>query len=103
MRGAAAVEFVVGIAHRVGPALAEHDLEIHWLEALVLEAVNHPRRAGDAFPGAEPAADLAAGLILDKHGQHALQHEEHLLDLVGVRGVALSRRALYDAQGERAR
>src|SRR5262249_30277905 len=50
VRVAAAVELVVGIAHRLGPSLAEHDLEIHRLQALVLEAVDNPRRTGDAFP-----------------------------------------------------
>src|SRR5438132_1870491 len=103
MGGAAAVEFVVGIAHRVGAALAEHDLEIHRFEALVLEAVDHPRRAGDAFPRAEPAPQLPAALVLDEHGEGALQDEEHLLDLMGMCGVALPRRAIDDAQGEGAR
>src|SRR5438132_8209095 len=103
MGGAALVEIVVGIAHRVGAALAEHDLEIHRLEALVLKAVDHAGRAGDAFPRPKPAAQLMAGLVLDEHGQDALQDEEHFLDLVGMGGVALPGRAIDDAQGEGAR
>src|SRR5207244_3243533 len=70
---------------------------------LVLEAVDHPGRTGDAFPGAEPAPQLPPALILDEHGQDALQDKEHLLDLMGMRRVALTRRAINDAQGEGAR
>src|SRR5437879_13848879 len=78
---AAAIELLVGVAHCVGAALAEHDLEVDRLEALVLEAVDHARRAGDAFPRAEPAAQLPPALVLDEHGQDALQHKAPLLHL----------------------
>src|SRR5260370_28807882 len=100
MGGAAAVELVVGAAYRVGAALAGHDLEVDRFQALVLEAVDHSGRAGDAFPGAEAPPQLMPGLVLDEHGQDALQDEEHLLDLVGMGGVALPRRAIDAAQGE---
>src|SRR5438067_1652722 len=103
MRGAAAVELVVGIAHRLGPSLAEHDLKIHRFEALVLEAVDDPGRARYAFPGPEALPHLPAGLVLDEDGQDALQHKKDLLDLVRMRGVPLPRRAIDDAQGEGAR
>jgi len=85
---AAVVEVFIGVAHRVGAALAEHDLEIDRFEAFVLEAVDHAGRAGDAFPRAEAAPELMPVLVLDEHRQDPLQDEEHLLDLVGVRGVA---------------
>src|SRR5437763_6149307 len=103
MSVAALIEILIGVAHRVGAALAEHDLEIDRLQALILEAMNHARRAGDAFPRAEPAPQLPPALILDEHGQDALQDKEQLLDLVGVRRVALPRRAIDDAQCEGAR
>src|SRR5438477_13030457 len=95
---AALIEILVGVAHCVGAAFAEHDLEIDRLEALILEAVDHARRAGGAFPRAKPAPQLPPALILDEHGQDALQDKEHLLDLMGVRRVALPRRAIDDAQ-----
>src|SRR5690348_11554008 len=50
MRAAAAIELVVGIAHGFGLGRAEHHLEIDRLEALILIAVDHAGRAGDAFP-----------------------------------------------------
>src|SRR5213595_2463489 len=103
MRVAALVELVIGIAHRIGPSLAEHDLEIHRFEALVLEAVDDPGRAGDAFPGAQSLAHLPAGLVLDEDGQDALQHKKDLLDLVRVRGVTLTGRTIDDAQRKGAR
>src|SRR5437763_14989048 len=53
----AAVELVVGVAHRFRARAAEHHLEVDRLEALVDVAVDHAGRAGDAFPG--PAADVA--------------------------------------------
>src|SRR5437763_3016005 len=103
MRVAALVELVIGIAHRLGPSLAEHDLEIHRFEALVLEAVDDPGRAGDAFPWPQALPHLPAGLVLDEDGQDALQHKKDLLDLMRMRGVALARRAIDDAQREGAR
>jgi hypothetical protein len=37
---AAAIEIVVGIAHRLGTAAPEHDLDIGGFEAVILIAVN---------------------------------------------------------------
>src|SRR5579863_9863298 len=99
MGGAAAVEFVVGVAHRLGAAAPEHDLHIDRLQPVVLEAMNHPRRAGDALPWRELPADPPAGLVLEEHRQVSLEHEKHLLDLVGMRSVALAWR--HEDDGER--
>ena len=51
------VQLTVGIAHRIGPAAAEHDLHVNRGERIVLIAVDHAGRTGDAFPGAEPRGD----------------------------------------------
>src|SRR5436305_2082442 len=87
------VEVVAGVAHGVGPAAAEHHLEIDRREAVVLEAVDHAGRARDAFPRPEPRGEALAVLVLDDHVENALQHAEALLDLVGGLGVALPGRA----------
>src|SRR6059058_3785180 len=94
------VEVVVGVAHRLGLAAPEHDLEIDRLQAVVLEPVDHARRTGDAFPGSEFAGQPPAAFVLDEDAEITLQDEEYLLDLVRVRGVALARRAKDDAERE---
>ena len=83
-----------------GLRAAEHHLEIDRLERVVLVAVDHAGRARDAFPRAEPRGDALAGLVLDEDVEMALQHEEALLDLVGVRGIALPRRHEHDRERE---
>src|SRR3982074_2757734 len=100
MRVAALVELVVGIAHGVRLAAAEHDLEIDRPEAVILIAVDHPRRARDAFPWAEPRGQALAALVLDEDVEKALQHEEAFLDLVGMGGVALARLHIHDGERE---
>src|SRR5262249_54419055 len=50
--------------------------------------------------GAEPRGDALAGLVLDEHVEETLQHEEALLDLVRVRGVALPGLHVHDRQRE---
>src|SRR3954447_21238084 len=94
------VEVLVGIAHGLGLAATEHHLEIDRPEAVILIAVNHPGRARDAFPGTKPCGQTLAALILDEHVEEAVQHEEALLHLVSVRGVALPGLHIHDRQGE---
>src|SRR5262245_57583961 len=94
------VEFLVGVAHGFGLGASDHDLEIDRLEAVVLIAVDDTGGTGDALPGTEPGGEALAALVLDEHVEIALQHEEALLDLVGVRGVALARLHIHDRQGE---
>src|SRR6185437_5753345 len=103
MRAAAAIELVIGIAHGLGLGGAEHHLEIDRLKAFVLIAMDDTGRAGDAFPGSETARFAASAFIFDEDGEIALQDEEDFLDLVGVRGIALARRHIHDAQSEGAR
>src|SRR5436309_3368232 len=103
MRVATAVEVVVGVTHRLGAAAAEHDLHIDRLQPVVLEAVYHPGWAGEAFPRRQLAVDAAPGLVLEEDRQIALQDEEHLLDLVGMRRIALAGRHEHDAESEAAR
>src|SRR5689334_2367933 len=100
---AALVELLVGVAHRLRAGAAEHDLEIDRLEAVVDVAVNDAGRAGDALPGPETRLEAAAGLVLDKDVEEAFEDEEHLLDLVRVRGVPLPRLDIHDAEREAAR
>src|SRR5262249_12599416 len=90
MRVAALVEILVGIAHRVGLGAADHYLEIDRLEAVVLIAVNHSGRTGDAFPWPEPRGEALAAFVLDEHVEKALQHEKAFFDLMGVRGITLT-------------
>jgi hypothetical protein len=78
---------IVGISHGFGLAASDHDLEIDRLQTVVLIAMDDPRRAGNAFPGAEPARDLAAVFILDKDVEMALQDKEDFFDFMGVRGM----------------
>src|SRR5262245_28339634 len=85
------VELLIGGAHGLGLGAPDHDLEVDRLEAVVLIAVDDAGRTGDALPGTEPGGQALAALVLDEHVEVALQHEEALLDLVGVRGVALTR------------
>src|SRR6516225_9506579 len=103
VRIAPLVELLVGIAHRLRLAAAEHHLEISGLEAVVLVAVDHAGRAGDAFPWPEPGGEAPAVLVLDEHVEKAIQHEEALLHLVGMGGVALPRLDIHDRQREIAR
>ena len=71
---------VVRIAHCFGSGLAEHNLEIDRLEAVVLIAVDDAGRAGDAFPRAEPLRKALAGFVLDEDIEMTLAeitaHEE---------------------------
>src|SRR5215471_5128730 len=103
MRFAAAVEFVIRIAHRLRAPAAEHDLHIDRLEAVVLEAVNDPGRTGDAFPGPEFAADPPPVFVLEKDRQISLQDEKDFLDLVRMRRIALPWRHVDNAERKAAR
>src|SRR5262245_18520755 len=94
------VELLVGVAHGLGLGAPDHDLEVDRPEAVVLIAVDHAGGTRDALPGTEPGGDALAAFVLDEHVEIALQHEEALLDLVGVRGVALARLHIHDRQGE---
>src|SRR5438270_671459 len=70
---AAAIELVVGVAHGFRARAAEHYLEVDRLEALVDVAVDHARRAGDAFPGPEADVEAPAAFVLDERGEVALE------------------------------
>src|SRR5262249_32898744 len=94
------VQILVRIAHGLRAAAAEHHVEIDRPEAVVLVAVDHAGRARDAFPRPEPRGDALPALVLDEHVEKTLQHEEALLDLVGVRRVALARLDIHDRQRE---
>src|SRR5260370_1405110 len=80
------------ISHGFGLAASDYDLEIARLQAVVLIAMDDPRRAGDALPGAEPACDLAAVFILNENVEISLQDEKDFFDFMSVRGVALAGR-----------
>ena len=90
----------VDVGHEIGPALAEHDLQIRGLEAHVLVAVDDLGRARHAVPLSEHRFDALAGAVLEEHLHLALQDEEDLFDLVTVRRVALARRHEHDAERE---
>src|SRR5262245_22571752 len=94
------VEILVGVTHGLGLAAPDHHLEIDRLEAVVLVAVDDAGGAGDAFPRAESGGETFAALVFDKDVKVALEHEKALFDLVGVRGISLSRLHIHDRQGE---
>src|SRR5262245_36670783 len=100
MRVAPLVELLVGVAHGVGLAAPQHDLEIDGLETVVLVAVDHAGGARDAFPWAQAGGDAFATFVFDKHVEIALEHEEALFDLVRVRGISLPRLHVHDRQGD---
>src|SRR5262249_26661148 len=97
---AALVEVLVGVAHGLGLAASEHDLEIDRLEAVVLISVDDAGGTRNAFPGPEAGGEALAALVLDEDVEVALEHEKTLFDLVGVGGIALSRLHIHDRQGE---
>ena len=88
------VQLIVGVAHGLRLAAAEHHLKIDRRKRLVLKTVDDAGRTGDALPWTEPGRDPLAALVLDKNVEIALQHEKALLDLMGMRGVALARLCL---------
>src|SRR5262249_31764010 len=72
------VEVLVGVAHGLGLAASEHDLEVDRLEAVVLIAVDDAGGTRDAFPRRETGGEAFAALVLDKDVEIALEHEETL-------------------------
>src|SRR5215471_10897311 len=84
------VKLLVGVAHGLRLAASEHDLDIDRLEAGVLVAVNDAGGATDALPWTQPGVEALAALVLDEDIEIALEHEEALLHLVGMRSVALA-------------
>src|SRR5271156_4704642 len=98
MRILALVQLVVGIAHGVRLTAAEHHLEIDRRQRVVLETVNNAGRAGNAFPRSEPRGEPFAAFVLDEDVEKTLQHEKALLDLVGMRSVALARLEIDDGE-----
>src|SRR5262249_48543665 len=55
------VEVLVGVAHGLGLAASEHDLEVGRLQAVVLIAVDDAGGAGDAFAPPEWGGGVASG------------------------------------------
>src|SRR5262249_66532 len=92
MRVAALLEGRIGVGHQIRTGVGEHQLEIGRVETDVHEAVENAGRAGYAVPRAQHGLRAAARSVLDKDLDLAAEDEEHLLDLVGVRGIALARR-----------
>src|SRR5215831_14943787 len=90
----------IRVAHEVGTCAAEHHLQVRRLEADVLEAVDDVGRRGDAVPAPEHGLLTVAGAVLEEDLYLAVEDEEYLLDLVRVRGVALTRRHEHHAQRE---
>src|SRR5262249_59923835 len=76
MRVAPLVELLVSVAHGLGFAAPQHDLEIDGLETVVLVAVDHTGRARDAFPWAQAGGGALATFVVDKHRDVALEPEE---------------------------
>src|SRR5262245_36703493 len=97
---AALVELVIRVAHRFRLAAAEHHLEIDRLERVILIAMDDASRTRDALPWPESRGDALAALIFHEHIEIALQHEEALLDLMGMGGVALAGRHEHDRERE---
>src|SRR5207247_9497662 len=58
--------------------------------------------AAGAVPCSDPGLDALARAVLEEHFHLSLEDEEDLLDLVGVRGVALTWRHEHDAEREAA-
>src|SRR5262249_18988956 len=100
MRVAPLVELLVGVAHGLGFAAPQHDLEIDGLETVVLVAVDHAGGARDAFPWPQAGSDALAAFVFDKHVEITLKHEEALFHLVRMRGISLSPLPVHDRQGE---
>src|SRR3954471_4871611 len=94
------VEVLVGVAHGLGLGAPDHDLKVDRLQAVVLVAVDDTRRTGDAFPRTQPCGEALAAFVLDKDVEVALQHEEALLDLMGVCRISLARLHIHDRQGK---
>src|SRR5213594_1949841 len=94
------LESGVRVAHEVRPRAPEHDLEIGRLESDVLEPMDDAGRRRDTIPAPEHGLLAAAGTVLEEDLHLAVEDEEHLLDLVRVRGVALALRHEHDAQRE---
>src|SRR5262249_12089300 len=94
---------VVGVAHRLRPGAAQHYLEVHRLQAGIDVTMNDARRAAYAFPWTQARGQALPAFILEENVQEALQHEEDLFHLVGVRGIALTRLYKHHREGEVAR
>src|SRR3954454_6386319 len=94
------VQRVVGITHGLRLAAADHHLKIDWLEAGIFIAVNNAGGRGNTLPWSEPRRDALAALVLHKHVEETLQHEEYFFDLMGMRGIALSGLDVHDGQSE---
>src|SRR6202000_3496899 len=100
MSVAALEQRLVGVTHGLGLAATDHHLEVHRLEAIVIIAVDHAGRSRNALPRAKPGRDPAHGFVLDEHVEVALKHEEHLFDLMGMRGIPLPGLDKHDGERE---
>ncbi len=63
------VKFWIGVPHRFGFALANHNLEKYRLDAIVLIAVNDAGRAGNAIPRAQIDLEAPPVFLLEKDHQ----------------------------------
>src|SRR5690606_21105670 len=88
------------VTHSLGPAAADHHLKIDWLQAVLLESVDDPGRAGDALPRPHAGFPAVALFVFDEPVQIALEYEKHLLHLVRMRRVALPHRQIHHAQSK---
>src|SRR5437899_4849792 len=94
------LESGVRVAHEVRPCAPEHHLKVGRLESDVFEPMDDAGRRRDTIPAPEHGLLAAVGTVLEEDLHLAVEDEEHLLDLVRVRGVALARRHEHDAQRE---
>ncbi len=84
------VEVLVRIAHGFRLLRPQHHLEIDRPQAVVLVAVDHARRARNAFPGYQTCGDTLAALVLDEQFKKTLGAKKRLLDFVGMRCIAFA-------------
>src|SRR5262249_59347539 len=93
----------IGVAHKFWIRFSRHHLQIDRLDAVVAITVDDARRTRDAIPRSQGDLDPPPVLLLEEHDESALQDEEHLLNFMSVRGVALAWSAEHNALGETAR
>src|SRR5262249_62229321 len=88
---AALVEVLVGVAHGLGLAASEHDLEVDRFEAVVLIAVDDAGGTRDAFPRPEAGGGGPAPLLPARDGGRSPRDRETPFPLPAAGGDAPSR------------